>query len=172
VLYQAPLTSSSPGWPVAPPNCQFVAAGYQVANHVCDAPDPTFDNGIISVKVRQMSGSLVTPMSIVFRRDLHVGLRGDYYAFGIDASGSWGFFKTINGRSTPIVPFTPTSSINTAAGATNSLRVRATRSHFVFYVNDVEVGQADDTTFTAGRIGLGAGAGGQAVFNDFLVTTS
>lgn len=51
--------------------------------------------------------------------------------------------------------FQSTTAIQTGSGATNTMRVLVVGSHFVMYVNDVQVGVADDSTFTTGGMGLG-----------------
>lgn len=45
-------------------------------------------------------------------------------------------------------------AVRTGLNATNRLRVEATGPDMVFYVNDVEVGSATDSTFSSGDLGM------------------
>lgn len=168
VILQDPLTSNVNGWAIDGSYCKFAHGGYMIANRICYAPAGNIVNGSVSVEVRQLSGPVTWPMGIVFRRPS----QGNYYAFAVDSHGKWVFFKVVNNHGTQLEPYTANLAINRGLNVTNRLRVRFAGTHFDFFVNDVQVGEFDDPTYTsAGLVGLTAGPNIQAVFNNFEVTT-
>jgi hypothetical protein len=168
VVLQDPLTSNTSGWPVDGANCEFAHGGYLLSDRICYAPIGNLANGSVSVEMRQLSGPVTSPAGIVFRRQS----RGNYYFFGMDAHGKWVFFKVVNNQLTLLEPYTPNPAIHAGLNVTNRLRVVFSGTHFVFFVNDVQVGQFDDPTFTSrGLVGLEASEHIQAVFNTFEITT-
>ncbi|HEY7781415.1 MAG TPA: hypothetical protein VIC85_14500 [Ktedonobacterales bacterium] len=168
VLFQDPLTTNTNGWAVETSHCEFTHGGYFINGRICYAPAGDIQDGSVSVQVRQLSGPITWTMGIAFRRQSV----GNYYAFGIYGNGQWVFYKAVNDNLTVLKPFTPSSAIHAGLNVTNRLRVVFSGTHFVFFVNDVQVGQFDDPTFTSrGLVGLEASEHIQAVFNTFEITT-
>jgi hypothetical protein len=168
VVLQDPLSSNANGWSASGPYCQFAHGGYVISNRICFAPIGNLADGSVSVQVRQLSGPITWPMGIVFRH----ASEGNYYFFGMDGHGKWAFFKVVNRQGTELEPYTPNPAIHAGLNVTNRLRVVFSGTHFVFFVNDVQVGQFDDPTFaSAGLVALEAGPHIQAVFNNFEATT-
>lgn len=168
VLFHDPLTYDAGNWALVVAHCQFADGGYQISNgHICYAPAGTISDAAISVRARQTAGITTRIYAIVLRR----ASKGNFYAFAIDSNSHWVFYKVVNDYSTRLVDFTASDAIKGGLNTTNTLLVRAKGSHFDCYVNGVEVGSADDSTFTSGRAGLWVGDAISVVFNDFKVTT-
>jgi hypothetical protein len=166
VIYQDALTSDNGGWSYNPGYCQFANGGYQVSDRICFAPSGVVGDASVSVQARQLHGTGDYPFGLVFRR----ASQGNYYSFDIDSNSDWVFGKSVNGTFSPISDWQASNAINGGLNVTNTLLVRAHGSHFDFFVNSQQVGQADDSTFTSGRVGVEAGNTIQAVFNNFKVT--
>lgn len=166
IILQDPLTSNIYGWAMDPPYCQFANGGYQVSDRICFAPVGVIGDASISVQVRQIQGIPTHGFGLALR---HVS-QGNYYLFHIVSDSQWLFGKVVNGSLSPILGWQGSNAIKGGLNATNTLLVRAKGSHFDFYVNNQQVGQADDSTFSSGRTGVDAGASVQSVFNNFTVT--
>jgi hypothetical protein len=119
--------------------------------------------------MRQLSGPADQFYGILFR-GANTNL---YYFYGISASQQWTFSLVRDGNGTPIVAATTDSHIVGGMNQSNTLAVRAVGSHFIFYVNGAQVGQADNNAIPSGSIGLINAVGNLAVvYNDFTVTSA
>lgn len=168
VLFQDALTSSShnDSWP-NDGNCSFASDGYHVKGaYLCYAPATDVSDGTITVQVAQVSGDTSQDYGIVFRR----ASRGNYYVFGIMSSGKWDFYKGVNNTASNIIDPTVNSAIKTGLNAKNTLKVTMSGSHFTFFVNGVQVGTADDSSFTSGKSGIAGADNIDAVFTDYKIT--
>jgi hypothetical protein len=146
-------------------NCPIQADGMHVNNaYVCLAPFSAYADGTLSVQVKQTRGVLTAGYALVFRFD---ETTEDFYAFLIDGNGKWRAFKYLNGRATFFEPFTTSSAIHKGLNATNILEVQANGSHFDFFVNDVEVGQVNDTSLLSGDSGVYGNVGIDVIFANF-----
>lgn len=166
-LYQAPLTSSTRNWPNSS-HSFFADGGYELRGAwIAYSPSPRLGDGVVSVKMRQLSGPADQFYGILFR-----GANDNlYYFYGVSASQQWTFSLVRSGNGTPIVAATSDSHIASGMNASNTLAVRAIGSHFIFYVNDAQVGQADNNAIPSGSIGLINTVGNlTVVYNDFTVT--
>ncbi len=169
VLYQDSLSATNSDWANVPPNCQFANGGYQVGNnYICYAPAGSLQDANVQVQARQIVGPTINGYGIVLRR----ASQGNFYGFYVDSNSKWAFVKVVNNNETDIVPFAAADAIKGGLNQANTLLVRFKGSHFAFFVNGQQVGQADDSTFTSGRVGLAADTDTQVVFNDIKVTTS
>ena len=169
VLFDDPLTSNVNGWHNGD-SCFFKSDGYHInAGVVCFAPVNTPADADISVQASQISGSLQRGYGLLVRASVSNNSLNDY-AFVIDGVGDWAFFKDAGSTSTMLVPFTASSAIHTGINATNTLEVRMQGSHFTFFVNGTQVGQADDSTYAAGATGLAGGSGIEVVYTNFKIT--
>jgi hypothetical protein len=166
VIFQDSLTSDTNGWSTVAPQCQFANGGYQLSDAICYAPIGIIGDASVSVQVRQIQGPSNYPFGLVLRRVA----KGNYYAFSIDSDSDWYFGKDINGTFSPIVDWQGSNAINGGLTVTNTLLVHAHGAHFDFFVNGVKIGQADDSTYASGRVGVGTGQNVQAVFNNFKIT--
>ena len=88
------------------------------------------------------------------------------YLFQITKSGMYSVWKTNGSTQTPIQTWTASTAIRTG-NAWNTLRVRAFGPTMRFYINGVPVWGGTDTTFAAGRVGVGMFAGGGSSANGF-----
>ncbi len=169
VFFQDPLTSDKNNW-ANDSNCSFQTNGYHVRNQkICYAPVGSVVNGIISVSMQQISGPLDYGDGLGFR--VSSGPNGtNGYNFGITPTGVWVFDKLTNGQFVHIQDYTATLAIHQGLQASNVLKVVTQGSSFTFYINNVMVGQATDTTYTTGKCGVYGGEGGsEEVFTNFEV---
>jgi len=167
VLLQDPLTSNANGW-ANDSHCFFKSDGYHVNDsYICFAPVGPLLNTAVSVKTRQISGSIGEFYGLMVRGKS----QGNYYIFGIDSNGKWVFFKVVNDKVTDILPFAPHVAIHKGLGAANTLEAHALGSHFDFFVNGAQVGQADDATFASGITGVAGASGSEIVFRDFTLSS-
>lgn len=167
VRYQDALTANNRRWPVVS-HCQYANGGYEVTgSFFCYAPPGPLGDATISVRARQVAGPTDQFYGILLRgvSDSH------YYFFGVNAQGQWTFSLADNGASNAIVAPRTDSHVNGGLNASNTLTVRARGSHFTFYVNGAQVGQADDGSLATGQIALINPTGHiSVVYNDYLVT--
>lgn len=170
VLFQDALTASSHDdkWP-NDGNCSFASDGYHVKGaYLCYAPSPAADvsDGTISVQVAQVSGDATQDYGLVFRRVS----RGNFYVFGILSTGKWDFYKGVNNSASNVIDPTANSAIKTGTNVKNTLKVTMIGSHFTFFVNDVQVGTANDSSFTSGKSGVAGSDNMECVYTDYKVT--
>lgn len=164
VIYQNALTSSADGW-TTDSHCSFSSDGYHIqGGYICYAPINQQSDMDVSVQVSQLSGDASSGFGVVFRR----ASQGNYYSFRIDSGGEWAAFVCQNGNCNSLGG-SSNSSIQTGLNATNTLRVIAVGSHFDFYVNGTKVGSADDSTFSAGEVGLSGADGDEVVFSNITI---
>lgn len=167
ILFQDPLTSNTNGWAETNGRCFFQDNAYHIANNtVCYAPAGNFSDENIIAQAKQIAGALNHPYGIVFRRRD----KDNWYEFDIDGNSRWGFFKIANGEPTALVKFTSDAVIQGGLNTTNTLLVQAKGSHFVFYVNGTNVGEADDSTFNTGLSGLVAQGSIEVAYTNFQIT--
>jgi hypothetical protein len=167
VVYESSLRLGTSGW-VTNGNCFFQADGYHIkGSYICYAPVSAQQNASASVSVKQTDGDdTFLFYGIVLRRVS----QGNYYMFAVDSQGKWRFGRVVDGKYVDIVKERASDAINTDAGATNVLAVRARAGHFTFLVNGTQVGQADDATFTSGLWGLSGGDGIEVAYTDLKIT--
>jgi hypothetical protein len=165
VIYQNPLTATALGW-ANDTHCSFANDGYHAKNgYVCYAPVGKQSDIDVSVQVHQISGLADHHVAIWFR----VTPGGAQYGFLVVGDGAWKFGKYDGTQWTDIVPYTSNNAVNGGLTATNLLRVQAIGSHFAFFINGTQVGQADDSSYTSGFIGLGVESGIEAVFTNLTI---
>jgi hypothetical protein len=188
VLFQDALTSGTntlfPFQPQdgSPCNCGcYAAGGYEVSGAVCFWTAGALTDANVSIDVRAINASPHDTFGIALRHWGNGTGPGNFYFFEIDSNSNWDFVKSAtNSGGTPIVDTTQNAAIKGGLNVTNTLLVRAKGSHFDFYINGTKVGQADDSTYPSGPLGLSAWTNRlstattapQAVFNNIKVTTS
>ncbi|HLW00651.1 MAG TPA: hypothetical protein VKT82_18485 [Ktedonobacterales bacterium] len=167
VLFADPLNSDTSGWSYDTNHCLFKDNAYHVKNSiVCFAPAGNIGDADISVQAKQVAGPLLAGYGISLRRES----RGNRYDFDIDGNSQWAFFQVVNDTATALVDFTPNAAIKGGLNTINTLRVEAKGSHFVFFVNGTQVGEADDTTFASGEAGLGvSGTSTEVAYTNFEI---
>lgn len=168
VVYQNSLTTPSGEWTDDGTSCFFKADGYHITNNtICFAPSGEETNVYVSVHVKQIRGTVTQSYGIAIRSALHAQTGYDFF---IDSNGKWGFDKCGGDTCTNLVDYTSHPAIHTGLNTVNSLEVRATGSHFDFFVNNTKVGQADDSAIQSGYVGLEAGDNIECVFTDLTVS--
>jgi hypothetical protein len=169
ILYQDPLTSPTSGWANDGSRCFFQDSSYYVQNNtVCYAPAGDISDANFTVQAKQVAGSLNAAYGIIFRReDIN-----NWYEFDIDSNSKWVFLKVVNGQAHFLVNFTPNLAIKGGLNSVNTLLVQAKGSHFTFFVNGANVGQADDSTFVTGLSGLGANQSIEVAYNNLQITAA
>jgi hypothetical protein len=172
VLFQDPLTSNTNGWhtDANESHCFFKDTSYHIKdNYYCLAPAGQFGDATISVQAKQVAGPLRYPYGIVFRRTSP----GNWYEFDIDSNSKWVFWAAINGAARMLVPYTPNAAIKGGLNQINTLLVQVKGTHFTFYVNGTQVGEAADTLFASGYCGLSAGGPNlEVAYNNFEITAA
>jgi len=116
-----------------------------------EAPESPYTKPVsdfyLSAELQMVSGPDDATYGLFFRGNDG----GDDYYFGINNYGE--FFVRLStwfGKSL----IDPTSTPAIRPGEVNRLAVKAEGSHFVFFINDERVGEADDSTLSKGRTGI------------------
>jgi hypothetical protein len=168
---QDPLTRQSSRWPQQQ-DCAMRDDGYHItANSICFLAGAPIKDSYITVTVTQVSGVDDLSYGITLRRMD----KGDYYSFEIDGSGRWYFYKAaIDAGGSSVLTLLASRdmnpSIHKGLNQLNTLQVRATGSRFEFFVNDVKVGQASDSSYAEGVVGLGGNDQLEVVYTNFILT--
>ena len=167
-VYSNTFTSSADDWTVIPQHCFLANDGFHAAGgYYCTVPVAEQDNVDVTVNVRQVSGPTNWSYGLFFRQQD----KDNDYAFMINSSGEWVFVRCVNADCTTPVYFTANDAIKPGLDTTNTIEVRATGPHFVFFVNGTQVGSYDDTALTFGRVSLFAsGTAIDCAFTDLVIT--
>ncbi len=148
-------------------NCFYGTGGYHIKNgYFCFAPAGNQTDVTITVDAKQLSGDTNLPYGIGFRRPS----AGKHYEFDIDSASAWVFYSCDPTTCTPIVDYTKNSAIHGGLNTKNTLSVTSKGSHFDFFVNGTKVGQADDSTYSSGELGLLVDTNMECVFTNLTVT--
>jgi hypothetical protein len=173
VTVQDPLTKRSTRWPEEQ-DCSMRDDGYHITNNnICFLAGAPIRNSFITVTVVQIAGVDDLSYGITLRR----ASAGNYYSFEIDGSGRWYFYKSaLDSNDAPVLTLLASRadnpSINKGRFQSNTLQVRATGSRFEFFVNNVKVGQANDSSYAQGTLGLGSNDQLEVVYTNFILTQS
>jgi hypothetical protein len=164
-LYQSSLKGAAGGW-VNDSHCLSKSDGYHITGaYLCYAPVTQQGNVDITVTAKQLSGSVSLLYGIVFR----ASGKGNYYLFAIDANGKWTLAKLHNNTTSYLVQPTASAAIKGTLSQTNILEIRAVGSHFSLFVNGKQVGQASDSAYSQGLIGLTSEGGVEIVYTNIRV---
>ena len=167
VFFHDPLTSNANGWSNDNTHCFFANGSYHIkGNYLCFSPAGNIGDASISVDVKQVAG----PPTWAYGLALRHPSSGNFYEFAIASNGQWDFSKVVGAKRTRIIDFTASAAIKQGINVVNRLLVRARGSHFEFFINGVQVGQADDTTFSTGVSGVvSSGDPIEVAFNNFTI---
>jgi hypothetical protein len=171
VTLQDPLTKRSSRWQEQQ-DCSMHEDGYHIAaNSICFLAGAPIRDSYITVTVEQLAGVDDLSYGVTLRRVD----KGDYYSFEIDGSGKWYFYKAaVDSNGAPVLTLLASHadnpSIHRGLHQSNTLQVRATGQHFEFFVNDVKVGQVNDSSYAQGIIGLGGNDQLEVVYSNFILT--
>ncbi len=170
-LFYDPLTTNKNGWPTQN-GCSFGSDGYHVSDSnpnymtYCIAPiGAQSDTVNISVQLKYTNADR-DPTVIGFRIQNYQA-RATGYNFYMDPMGDCGAHDSSRG----IFLFRTTCpSIRSGIGTVNTLAINQKGAHMDFYINDVLVGSANDSTLGSGEIALETEAYVNVVFSDFTLT--
>jgi hypothetical protein len=181
IVYQSDMKKGDGRWPDGS-DCGFQADGYHITtNATCLVSIAAMTDGAVSADVKQVMGATDGPRGIELRR----ATPGNFYEFAIDGQGNWGFLKYTNGVGTYVntpgatlgatpsaTPggVSPNAAIKSGVNVPNHLEVRASGSHFEFFVNGTKVGERDDTSYASGIPGLSGARNAEVVYTNFKVT--
>jgi hypothetical protein len=177
VIYHAPLTEPDAYWE-ADSFCYFEPGGgyHVVGGHSCTAgsrQDARFtpQDAYYSVQAQQLSGAVSdnNRFGLVLRSQPQSDFTSADF-FSISGSGKWSFIRDNNGQKSDLVSPTSSTAIKTGLQVVNTLRVHATGSHFDLFVNGVQVGSADDATYSTGIYGCEGSDGMDALFTNFTIS--
>lgn len=138
--------------------------------------DKRFGDGTYEVEATAIDGPEDNGFGMVFMVD---DAAGSFYLFEISSDGYvWIGRCEDNCQGSMVIlvegGWFESGAVNRGIGETNRLRVEANDGNLVFYVNNQEVGQAFDNTFTQGNIGIAVetiGVGGvQVHFDNYSYT--
>jgi len=147
-------------------HCTSKADGYHITGaYLCYAPVTQQGDVDITVTAKQLSGPYSLLYGIVFRSSG----KGSYYLFGIDGNGKWTFVRLSNNTGSYLIQPRANTAIKGTLNQSNTLEVRAAGSHFEFIINGIQVGQADDTTYSTGLIGLTSEGGVEVVYANIKI---
>jgi hypothetical protein len=151
-------------WPVGSDQGQYGSSNLAIKNGKLDFmlesvencwywwyPDiPSFSDFDASIDVRRIDGSVTGDYGITLRTN---GDDDSFYYFAInDANQEFAFYLYQYDSWTTIVDWTANPVIG--VGSNNRIEVSAKGSHFVFIINGIEVGQADNASLSSGKLGV------------------
>jgi transcriptional regulator with XRE-family HTH domain len=132
--------------------CQFSGGAYHVRDpHVgffawCLA-DGTFGNFALEVQLTITQGDCG---GMTFRDDSN----GRYYKFTICQDGRYRVSKFMGNNNPTILQDSDSSAIRTGLGQQNKIAIMASGSTMIFYVNERQIDQEQDSSYTPGKIAL------------------
>lgn len=170
------MTKQTNDWDCGDATCTFNPDGYHVT-----APDDfvyksiltkqSFTDTIIEVKGIISQGDPTNGgLAIAFRTPQGNTQAG--YAFLLFADGTYAVVRwNDQGKATEIAPDRTNGSIHKGLGQQNTFKIIIKGSEFTFFINDQQLTQLADSTYTQGYLALGAtGKGTVAIFSDLSVT--
>lgn len=168
------LQSNANGWVNMPPSCYFGDGGYYVDNgSACPSPASAIGNGTVSVDITLLQSIHNDAVAgIMFRLSQDQNTYDKTYEIVIGSDGQWAVTKTVDGTTTDLVPLTTSPAIHQGLNVANTLSVRMSGAHFVFFVNGAQFGTVDDPSLAQGGFALVARQGAEAVFSNFDVQSA
>jgi hypothetical protein len=157
------------GWPEGSSGdgtCFFAEDGYHVKNGIiCGAPVLAMSDGKIDVTMRILAGANDYAALIWFRTQDP----DNTYDVFFGQSGSWGMGKVVGGKTQTVIPLQRHEAIHPGLNAANTVEIVMRATHLTVSVNQIQVGDAEDATFSNGLMALVAIPGAEAVFSDLSV---
>lgn len=129
-------------------------------------PDKRFSDFVLEVDATQIGGPDDNAYGVILRYQD----RDNFYEFDISGDGYILFGKFENDEWVSILDWEPSPAVKQGL-STNHIRVICKGNHFTFFVNGQKVGEATDSSFSSGQIGLAVSTndeGGAAVAFDNL----
>lgn len=170
-----PLSApDSNNWPNDGTNCAFTNNSYFVTANNANTLQPCLSNSLqygnaaIQVDVTLISSA---DAGLIFRASTD---GSQFYDFEITNQGQFYLRYRHNGKYTSLIANTASHAIQ-GIGHKNTLLVLAHGSSFQLYINGTFVGEAQDSTFASGQLGVAAGTltanSGDASFANLRVFT-
>lgn len=161
VLYSEMFSKITDDWPVytEPDNSRYVKEGAYVIQASDDSKifwtigEKSFSNGIISVDVKSLAGTLQGTSANVIWRYSELAGESYFYLFGIYNDGSYFVQKYSKGNWTLLIPTTYSKAIK-PQGETNNIKIASYGDENKFFINDVYVNSITDSSFKIGKLGL------------------
>jgi hypothetical protein len=143
-----------------------VNPGSSYGGFYCQAPAGSFSDFDVQVTTSEIAGPLNYGYGLVMRHDAD----GSFYVFVVSSDGSAWFDKFTSWKITNLSDTWHPTNFTRGLNARNTIRVVASGTSFRFFVNGEQVGQATDTTYPRGTIGLFSGDSNlDAAFTTFEV---
>lgn len=163
-----PMTSANSGWPNQQ-QCLYKADGYHVSQgEYCRAPVDQFDDGIISVTTKQITGDPNWYYGVFFRS----ANWDNYYVFIITSNGYWKFSQYYGQHWSDLTPDMPSTAIHKGLDVTNTIKVEMRQAELTFFINGAKVDDLQDVTFSSGYCGVVGGNNIEVVYTNFLAQAS
>lgn len=166
IVYHNSLKNGSDLWPTDT-HCFFGADGYHVKDGYICPPDLRAASDVdIVAQVKQFGGD-ENAYGITLRYTRGVGL----YEFLITRFGYWGFYTCdlAAQKCSAVIRFAHTDALQEGQDTLNTMEARAVGTHFNFYLNGIQVGQADNSTYATGLTALFAGQDMECVFSNLTI---
>lgn len=168
IIFTDALTAPVHPWRIDATHCLFKGGSYHIlADFICQAPIGIQSDTAITVQVRQVTGTV----RAFFGISLRFAGAGNFYTFLITSNSTWLFARYVNGKLAYLIPETVNIAIKPGLNASNTLLVRVKGAHFDFFINGTQVGEANDSSFSAGLLGLIGSQDDDVAFNNFQVAT-
>lgn len=128
-------------------NARLVGVDYR-PNYMNWSYSAAAQSGNVYIEISTTNGECSgrDSVGLVMRVDAMITPSG--YAMEISCDGAWRFLRLGEGGSRDLVDWTDSVVINTGPGALNRLGFWGYQSRFVFFVNDVQVGNYYDPAYT------------------------
>lgn len=164
---------SNNGWPDDGLACSFLNNAYFVtvngsdALHPCISGQLQYGDAAVQIDVTLLS---CDNAGLIFRATADAN---QFYDFEITNHGQFYLrYRSSDGKYTSLIPDTPNSAIH-GPGSKNTLLLIARGDDFQLFINEQFVGEAHDTTFANGQLGVAAGnrtaSNGDASFSNLRI---
>jgi TolB-like protein len=126
-------------------------------------PTTTADDFVMEIEAQWIEGADNDGFGVIFR----VQDENNFYSFVLAKIGFFRVEKAVDGKYQEIVPWERSSAINDKG--VNYIKLQAVGRRLIFFVNNIEIKEVFDSTFTKGSFGMFAGAGVHAAFDNLIV---
>ncbi len=113
-----------------------------------------FNNGVLTVDVRLLSGDKEDSYASVIWRDNSINNEESYYILGFNDNGYFQVDKSLNDTYISLIKYTYSPAFN-AAGDTNKITIAFNNDVSEIFINEEYVGSITDKSIQSGDIGLG-----------------
>ncbi len=140
-------------------SCSFSAGSYHTFEktaqhfHLCVANTPTFANFTFEVQMAIKSGGATAQGGVLFRADLN---NDRFYVLFLDTQGNYELDIQANqsGENTRVLRSGQVSGYATGFSQVHTIGIVAKGTQITLYVDQKQVTQVTDTTYTSGQLGV------------------